>query len=275
MSKHSVLAVLFFSAAIMGCSSDSRYIPTFAEVIQPPPPPVTVKPMDVAGMWFSRTENNAVNCGNGVLVDAKAIAVTQDLSSITLLTSSGESFSGTVNGDIIEWTGSYPENGGTTTYTSTSLVASADEAAGNAAWTWTDGTDSCNGTMDISIGKNWGIADDGSNSLPRIAQAFDFVDGVAYFDGAVATATDPEDYFSFVLDIDATIQIELSHFDLLTDDLDLELLDEDLNQVALSSSIDNFEMVAAPLQAGVTYYIGVSAVSTLGGGFYMLSIDAN
>ncbi len=275
MSKRIVLTILFLGATMMGCSRDSSHSPTASNVVQPPPPPAPVKPMDVAGVWFSRTENNAVNCGIGELVDAKTISITQDQDWVTLLTSSGDIFSGRVDGDIIEWTGSYPENGGMTTYTSASLVVSADAAAGNAAWTWTDGTDSCNGTMDISLGKDWGVPDDSRNSRPGIAQAFDFVDGVAYFEGAVAQATDPGDYYSFVLGADATVQIELSHFDLLADDLDLELLDENLNQVAFSSSIDNFEIVDAQLLAGVTYYIGVMPIATTGSGSYLLSIDAN
>jgi hypothetical protein len=277
MSNRFVLTVLAFSATIVGCSNNdgSHPIMPVIEVVQPPPPPAPVKPMDVAGIWFSRIENNAVNCGNGVLIDAKILEVTQDESSITLLTSTGDTLSGLVNGDIIEWTGSYPEHGGTTTYTSASLVVSADAAAGNAAWTWSDGTDSCNGTMDISLGKDWGIPDDSRNSNPGIAQAFDFVDGVAYFVGAIAPATDPGDYFSFVLDADGMVQIELSHFDLLADDLDLELLDQNLNQIAVSNSSDAFEIIEAQLLAGGTYYIGVTPNAISANGSYLLSVDAN
>lgn len=275
MSKHTILVALTASTALLGCSNGSNSVPPASEVVQPPPPPIPVKPADISGTWFSRIENNAVNCGNGVLVDAKTIAVTQDESSVSLLTSSGDTLSGLVNGDIVEWTGNFPEHGGTTTYTSASLVVSADTAAGNAAWTWTDGTDSCNGTMDITLGKDWGVADDGRNSNPGIAQSFEIVNGVAYFAGAVDLTTDPRDYFSFVLDANATIQIELSHFDLLVDNLDLELLDENLDQVAFSGSSDEFEMVAEQLQAGIIYYIGVTAVATSGGGSYLLSIDAN
>jgi hypothetical protein len=277
MSNRFVLTVLAFSATIVGCSNNdgSHPIMPVIEVVQPPPPPAPVKPMDVAGIWFSRIENNAVNCGNGVLIDAKILEVTQDESSITLLTSTGDTLSGLVNGDIIEWTGSYPEHGGTTTYTSASLVVSADAAAGNAAWTWSDGTDSCNGTMDISLGKDWGIPDDSRNSNPGIAQAFDFVDGVAYFVGAIAPATDPGDYFSFVLDADGMVQIELSHFDLLADDLDLELLDQNLNQIAVSNSSDAFDIIEAQLMAGGTYYIGVTPNAISANGSYLLSVDAN
>ena len=276
MSKHTVLLILFFSATMVACSNDgAKPMMPVSVTLQRPATPPLVQPVNVAGMWFSRTENNAVNCGNGVLVDAKTISITQDETWATLLTSGGDIFSSRVNGDIIEWTGSYPEHGGTTTYTSASLVVSADSATGNAAWTWTDGSDSCNGTMDMSLSKDWGVADDGRNSRPGIAQAFDFVDGVAYFEGAVAQATDPADYYSFVLDADATVQIELSHFDLLADDLDLELLDENLVQVALSNSTDNFEMVEAQLPAGATYYIGVLPTATSGSGSYALSIDAN
>ena len=143
MSKHLVLIVLFLGIPILGCSGGGNP-PAPVSASPPPPPPPPVVPVDVAGTWFSRTANNAVNCGDGEFIDGQAIVITQEESVITLLTSTGNTFSGTVNGDIIEWTGSFEERGGTTTFTGASLVVSANLASGNAAWTWTDPADSCN-----------------------------------------------------------------------------------------------------------------------------------
>ena len=275
MSKRLVLITLFLGIPILGCSDGGN---SPAPVSVPPPPvaspPPPVPAADVAGTWFSRTENNAVNCGDGVFIDGQAIVITQNDSAITLLTSTGNTFSGTVNGDIIEWTGDFEERGGTTTFTSLSVMVSGNSASGNAAWTWTDPTDSCNGTMDITVSRDWGVAESTANSRPLIADMVEFTDGVAFITGTARTPDD-EDYFSFVLVTDATVQAELSHFDLQTSDLDLEVLDENFNQVALSDSIDGFEKVEAQLLAGVTYYIGMLPISTPGATSYNLSIDVN
>ncbi len=83
------------------------------------------------------------------------------------------------------------------------------------------------------------------------------------------------DYFTFVIATDATVQVELSHFDLLTENLDLEILDEDLNQVTLSNSNDGFEKAEAQFQAGDILYIGVLPISDAGAAAYILSIDVN
>ena len=220
-----------------------------------------------------RTANNAVNCDIGEFIDAQAIVITQDDTAITLLTSTGNTFSGTVNGDIVEWMGSYEERGGTTTFTS-SVTASGNSASGNATWTWTDGTDSCNGTMEITASRDWGVEDGRRNSSPGIADIMEFTDGVAFIIGNAITLED-EDYFSFVLAADATVQAELSHFDLQTSDLDLEILNEELVQIALSDSVDSFEKVEAELQAGIIYYIGMLPISTTGAVPYSLSVDVN
>ena len=218
--------------------------------------------------------NNAVNCDAGEYIDAQALVITQADSDITLLTSTGNTFSGTVNGDIVEWTGSFEERAGTTTFTSLSLTVSGSSASGNADWTWTDGTDSCNGTMQITASRDWGVEETDSNSLPRLADPLEITDGVAFVTGTALSIRD-KDYFAFVIATDVTVQAELSHFDLLTNNLDLEILDENLIQVAISNSIDGFEKAEAQFQAGDTFYIGVLPISEPSAASYILSIDVN
>ena len=282
MSKHLVLTVLFLCMSILGCSngggSSAPTPPTPPTSPTPPIPPTPptppVAPVDVAGTWFSRTANNAVNCDAGEFIDAQALVITQDDSAITLLTSTGNTFSGTVNGDIVEWTGSFDERGGTTTFTSLSVTVSGSSASGNADWTWTDGTDSCNGTMAITASRDWSMEETQRNSNPGIADPLEITDGVAFATGAAVSILD-KDYFSFVMPTDATVQAELSHFDLLTNNFDLEILDENENQVALSNSIDGFEKAEAQFQAGDTFYIGVLPITGPGDASFILSIDVN
>jgi hypothetical protein len=192
------------------------------------------------------------------------------------LTSTGNTFSGTVNGDIVEWTGSFDERGGTTTFTSLSVTVSGSSASGNADWTWTNGTDSCNGTMEITASRDWSVEESLRNTFPRIADPMEITDGVAFVTGATVIQLIPDnDYFSFVIATDATVQAELSHFDLLTNNFDLEILDENLNQVALSNSIDGFEKAEAQFQAGDTFYISLLPISVPNAASYILSIDVN
>ena len=287
MSKHHVLIVFILCMPILGCSGGGSPQTTPPTQPTPPteptpptppptPPPPPVPPVDVAGTWFSRTVNNAVNCDVGEFIDAQAVVITQDDSAITLLTSTGNTFPGTVNGNIVEWAGSFEERGGTTTYTSSSVTFSGSSASGNADWTWTDGTDSCNGTMAITASRDWSMEESLRNTFPRIADPLEITDGVAFVTGATVIQLIPDnDYFTFVLATDATAQVELSHFDLLTNNLDLEILDENENQVALSNSIDGFEKAEAQFQAGDTLYIGVLPISEPSDASYIISIDVN
>jgi hypothetical protein len=234
-----------------------------------------VVPADVAGTWYTRIENNAVNCGAGETIDGQVISITQDSADITMLTSKGDTFVGTVNGDIVEWTGSYSERGGTSDFTAATLVFSADSGAGNAAWTWSDGTDSCNGTMAISAVKDAAVGESFANSRPDIADTLDFIDSVAFIYGSLGVGMDVNDFFKFTATNDGVVQVELSHFDTVSTDLDLQVLDEGLNEVAMSASADSFEMVEFSVQAGSTYYIGVESRILPGAISYNLTVDVN
>lgn len=265
-----VFVVISLSAA---CTSDYATF-DLPENTLPPSIPPPAKPMEVAGTWFSRVENNAVNCGVGEYVDAKAVAISQDLDDISMLTSSGDRFTGKVSGDIVEWTGSYPQWNGMTDYTSASLVFSGDSGAGNATWTWTDGSDSCNGTMAISFGRAVTV-ESGSNSRPDIADQFEFVDRAAFFTGSLGEGGDVFDYFSFTAPENATLQVELSHFDTGTTNLDVLLFDENLQEIARADSQNSFDMLDAPVSAGLRYYVRVEAASITGPDTYNLSLDIN
>ena len=268
------LFILIFPAALLfaGCSDTDR---PYTILPGPIDPSLYVLPEDVSGTWYSRTQKNAVNCGMGETIDAQTIVIDQHVEDITMLMSTGDLYVGSVDGDIVEFAGSYFERGGTANFTSATLVFSADSGSGNAAWTWTNGTDSCNGTMAIDVAKGMAIQESGSNSHPDVAMAFDFVDGVAFFDGTVGNGLDRDDYFSFVAAADGTVQAELSHFDTSASDLDLYLFDQDMNELAASLSVDSFEMIEAAVSAGSTYYLKVETATISGPESYYLSVDFN
>ena len=274
MNKRQISVVFIAAALAAGCSDNDRpytVLPAPLDpmaVMQPPP-------MDVAGTWYSKTVNNAVNCGMGEKVDAQAIVITQNEADITMLMSTGDQYVGLVNGDIIEWSGSYFERGGTSNFTSATIVFSADAGSGNAAWTWSNGTDSCNGTMAIDVAKNLAQQESGTNSHPEVALPFDFVDGVSFWEGSVGNGLDRDDFFAFVAPADGAVQAELSHFNTSASDLDLFLYDEDMNELSASLTVDSFEKVEAAVAAGGTYYIKVETASIAGVESYYLSVDFN
>jgi hypothetical protein len=80
---------------------------------------------------------------------------------------------------------------------------------------------------------------------------------------------------NLTLAADATVQIELSHFDPATNDLDLQILNENFDIMQVSNSIDGFEIIEIDLLAGVTYTIGMTPVTTTGVVSYSLSVDIN
>jgi hypothetical protein len=270
MSKLYSLAILMAGICISGCSSDK---PAFPAPRAASTPPATTPAPNVSGTWYLRNENNAVNCGLGEYIDAQTIMITQDARVLSLLTSAGTTLPGIVRGDIIEWTGVVDERGGTTTFTAAGLMTSAGIASGNAAWTWTDGVDSCNGMMAITAAQNWSLEETLTNSRPNIADVLPITNGVAFAYGIATTVAD-KDYFALDLASDATVQIELSHFDLTTSNLDLQLMNESLETIATSQSTDSFEKIEIDLSAG-RYYIGMLPIATPGDELYYVSVDLN
>ena len=109
--------------------------------------------------------------------------------------------------------------------------------------------------MAFTAGRNTAIAESTRNSAPpRIVDPVTLDNGIAFFTGEVHG--DDEDFFGITAAADGTLQVELSHFDTATDSLYLEILDGDLNTVAMSDT-DGFELVDVPMTAGATYFIGV------------------
>jgi len=67
------------------------------------------------------------------------------------VTIGSDTFTGTISGTAVSWTGSYYDSGGVTTET---LRATVDNTCnsinGTTSWTWTDGTGSCSGSTSFS-----------------------------------------------------------------------------------------------------------------------------
>ena len=107
---------------------------------------------NVDGSWTMTDNVSASACGSSY-TDVHTVTLSQNGCSITA-SGGGNSLNGCINGSTINWSGSYPEDGGITTITSVTLTASGNSVSGNASWSWTDGSFSCSGTTSINGSKN-------------------------------------------------------------------------------------------------------------------------
>lgn len=190
-----------------------------------PPAPAPTTCTNVAGTWSTTEVVNGTDCGEGTYTEYGTYTVTQNGCNISVTDNSG-TYSGTVNGNQISWTGSWPEDGGTTT-ANISLTISGDSLSGSASWTWSDGTDSCSGTTQISgthtggdagggvsladlAGTWYGVLEDPSGVLHTISVTLDgsgnltqhVVDGSST--GLTSTITKESDQIFSFLDSDGT-----------------------------------------------------------------------
>lgn len=106
---------------------------------------------NAAGTWEMTEQVDATDCGEGTYTEYPTYTVTQSGCNITVVPSSNPSlrFNGSINGNQISWSGSWPEDNGTTT-ADISATINGNSISGSASWSWTDGTDSCTGTTQIT-----------------------------------------------------------------------------------------------------------------------------
>jgi hypothetical protein len=144
MKKGKILAVAMGILLIAGCGSTKELIEAL---------------VSMTGTWQiveTITEASGVCAGSIGDVDTYTIEVDQDGNDLTVTVgndggqAAGEVFTGTVSGDEVDWTGSFPSDGGITTVKSTDITASNTSLNGTANWEWTDGSDTCTGKTQIA-----------------------------------------------------------------------------------------------------------------------------
>ena len=111
--------------------------------------------VNVTGTWSTTEQVSASACGSAH-TDYNSYTVSQTGCNVVVSASGAGPFNGSVNGSQICWTGSYSQNGGTTTITSLNLTvdASGTSFQGTSHWTWSDGNTSCSGTTQVYGTKN-------------------------------------------------------------------------------------------------------------------------
>ncbi len=234
-----------------------------------------VVPASVGGTW-SITETGTTNdCGDPV-DPPYAITVTQNGSSVTVTTPAG-TFSGTVSGSSLSWSGSYPDNGGTNTINSltATIAALGVSLSGSSSWSWTDGVTSCSGTTSFT-GTRTTFAEAEPNDSPATAQVVPFpatITGtvIGNTSSGVVGPEDDLDVFRFTLAATGTITITLTGG--TTQDMDLVLYDSTGSTVLdFSAGLDSNEVITITLSAGTYNAVVWPFVVTVATG-YTLSIQ--
>lgn len=107
---------------------------------------------DVAGTWSiveEVTQATGPCAGEIGTVSQYSLDVTQQGTSITVVSPAG-TFQGSINGNRIQWTGSYPEDGGITTITSMDIRVDGSSLSGTTTFAFTDGVINCTGATRVS-----------------------------------------------------------------------------------------------------------------------------
>jgi hypothetical protein len=122
----------------------------------------TTDPVDVAGIWNISEQINDTQCGRTGDTDNYNVTVTQNGSSITVVSTDG-TFSGSVSGNKLSWTGQYYSNsdGVWITLTSMSLTINGDSLSGSTNWearNTQNGAVVCTGTTQVTGNRTSGGA---------------------------------------------------------------------------------------------------------------------
>lgn len=119
--------------------------------------PATV---DLTGSWEvteTITEADGVCADNLGDTFTWSADVVQTGNSATVTITGGDNvgtvFTGTISGSTIDWQGTYPTAGGTTTVTGSNVEATNTSLVGTASWEWSDSDNSCTGTTRLSGNK--------------------------------------------------------------------------------------------------------------------------
>lgn len=123
---------------LVACSSDDS-VPLL--------PPIG----DISGTWHitETASSSTPTCNNYLAYD---LGVTQNTNAVTVTDDQGNVFNGTLSGDTLTWTGSYPEGSGTTTITSMTATISSDcqNLTSKSTWSYVEPGFSCTGTSTAS-----------------------------------------------------------------------------------------------------------------------------
>jgi hypothetical protein len=235
-------------------------------------------PANVAGTWNVTETSTSNNCGEPV-DPPYSITIAQSGSNLTVTTPSGV-FTGSISGNTVRWTGSYPEDGGTTTITSLSATVSGNSFSGSSSWSWAGPGSPCSGSTNFTGTRTTSgtpvteIEPNNSRATGQtVTRPVTLTGSVSELDaGETVLGVKVEDWYRFTLTGTATVTITLTHSGSPSNDVDIVLM-QDNTFVDASEGVTGTETITRSLAAG-TYQLGVRAFDTPSGSVtYTLSIQ--
>jgi hypothetical protein len=241
-------------------------------------------PANVAGTWNVTETSTNNNCGDPG-DPPYSITIAQSGSNLTVTTPSGV-FTGSISGNIVRWTGSYPDDGGTTTITALTATVSGNSFSGSSSWTWAGPGGPCSGSTNFTGTRAGGggggtqvneIEPNNSRATGQtVTRPVTVTGSVSELDAGETPAAlgfKVEDWYRFTLTGTATVTITLTHgLGSGFNDLDLVLMQGD-TFVNGMFGVTGTETITGSLPAG-TYQVGVLAFDTPSGSVtYTLSIQ--
>jgi len=130
-------------------------------------PNVTKPPVgDLSGKWQVTGLDSSTSLACNGINYAFTATIVQSGGNLTYAGDNGSSLSGTISGNTVSMSGSFPEDGGTTTVNSLTSTVAADcnQFTGNDSWSWTDGVTSCTGTSTFTGTRLTGTGCGGQNA---------------------------------------------------------------------------------------------------------------
>jgi hypothetical protein len=106
----------------------------------------------IAGTWSVSENVDGTECGEGNYIDSYDASVSVT-GSRAIVSAGNITRAGTISSNSLTFSTNYPEEGGVTT-TSGNITFQGATMSGSSTWSFTDGTDSCSGTSQISGSKN-------------------------------------------------------------------------------------------------------------------------
>lgn len=159
----------------------------------------------IAGTWTVISQVNGTQCGEGTYTETQSLDIERSGSSLTVTDSDGNVFTGSVDGNNVQWSGSFPEDDGTTTLNlSATLDADGTGFSGSSNFTYRsddgsivcDGSSTFEGTLVSSGGSGGGDGDGpvggsgGAVTLGALTEDWPFYLGGTEDDYGTAVAVD-------------------------------------------------------------------------------------
>jgi len=111
---------------------------------------------DLKGIWSVSEEIDNRSCTNSANLeyDNYSLSVASSVDNSVTVSDNKGTYTGALNGNILSWKGSYPNDGGIVqALVNLTITSSCNSLAGSASWSWSDGVTSCSGTTKISASR--------------------------------------------------------------------------------------------------------------------------